>query len=664
MSKLLRLTFLLLALSLSSKAQQPLNGPKYADSLQSLLKRDLSDSVKARANFLLFTFWLPKDISKAKQYLDDGKRLSIKYPFLKGISYAQDGYFYYATDPAKSEVAYIKADSILKKFNTKEAYYVRSNLWVNYAVIQQRKDDDRAFIDIILNKAIPLAKQFSDSTMLGSQYVAVSVAFMNLEQYDKAETYLNTAIQFLRKSTIEPSRLVAAYNRAGENYILLKKYPEAKQALDSIKHILTPYPQSELYAGYYLVEGMYYHHLNEFQKALISFDKGIGSANGPNKVYRIQEIQFFKIKSLIAAKKFQDAKKILLNLSSDEELMSLDDSRLEIYAGMSETYAGLGDTRLAYLWNKRYSELSDSLNASRLKNDIHELEIKYQDAEKQKKITKLEAEKEKAVLSSKNTKLASWLLGITSVFLLIIAVFILYYYKNKGKLAAQKEINYKQQLKEMEHQQQLITTKAVLEGEERERARVARDLHDGLGGMLAGVKINLSGWAANHDTQTQDVELSRIIGQLDNSVKELRLIARNMMPETLLKFGLETALRDLCESIMSESLHVDFQPFGIKKDIPLPIQITVYRIVQEILSNTIRHAKATNIVLQCSLNEGFFFITAEDNGIGFDTITLKDKAGMGLNNIKNRVEYLKGKVEIISTINEGTTVNIELNTKI
>ncbi|MFC6102692.1 tetratricopeptide repeat-containing sensor histidine kinase [Olivibacter domesticus] len=664
MSKLLRLTFLLLALSLSSKAQQPLNGPKYADSLQSLLKKGLSDSIKARANFLLFTFWLPKDISKAKQYLDDGKRLSIKYPFLKGISYAQDGYFYYATDPAKSEIAYMKADSILKKFNTKEAYNVRSNLWVNYAVIQQRKDDDRAFIDIILNKAIPLAKQFSDSTMLGSQYVAVSVAFMNLEQYDKAETYLNTAIQFLRKSTIEPSRLVAAYNRAGENYILLKKYPEAKQALDSIKHILTPYPQSELYAGYYLVEGMYYHHLNEFQKALISFDKGIGSANGPNKVYRIQEIQFFKIKSLIAAKKFQDAKKILLNLSSDEELMSLDDSRLEIYAGMSETYAGLEDTRLAYLWNKRYSELSDSLNASRLKNDIHELEIKYQDAEKQKKITKLEAEKEKAVLSSKNTKLANWLLGITSVSLLIIAIFILYYYRNKGKLATQKEINYKQQLKEMEHQQQLITTKAVLEGEEKERARVARDLHDGLGGMLAGVKINLSGWAANHDTQTQDVELSRIIGQLDNSVKELRLIARNMMPETLLKFGLETALRDLCESIMSESLHVDFQPFGIKKDIPLPIQITVYRIVQEILSNTIRHAKATNIVLQCSLNEGIFFITAEDNGIGFDANTLKDKAGMGLNNIKNRVEYLKGKVEIISTINEGTTVNIELNTKI
>lgn len=664
MSKLLRLTFLLLAVSLSSKAQQPLNGQKYADSLRSLLKKDLSDSIKARANFLLFAFWLPKDISKAKQYLDDGKRLSIKYPFLKGISYAQDGYFYYATDPAKSEVAYIKADSILKKFNTKEAYYVRSNLWVNYAVIQQRKDDDRTFIDIILNKAIPLAEQFSDSTMLGSQYVAVSVAFMNLEQYDKAEIYLNTAIQFLRKSTIEPSRLVAAYNRAGENYILLKKYPEARKVLDSIKRILTPYPQSELYAGYYLVEGMYYHHLNQFQKALISFDKGIGSANGPNKVYRIQEIQFFKIKSLIAAKKFQDAKKILLNLSSDEELMSLDDSRLEIYAGMSETYAGLEDTRMAYLWNKRYSELSDSLNDSRLKKDIHELEIKYQDAEKQKKITKLEAEKEKAVLSSKNTKLANWLLGVISVFLLISAIFILYYYKNKGKLAAQKEINYKQQLKEMEHQQQLITTKAILEGEERERVRVARDLHDGLGGMLAGVKINLSGWAANHDTQTQDAELSRIIGQLDNSVKELRLIARNMMPETLLKFGLETALQDLCESIMSESLHVDFQPFGIKKNIPLPVQITVYRIVQEILSNTIRHAKATSIVLQCSLNEGVFFITAEDNGIGFDTTILKDKTGMGLNNIKNRVEYLKGKVEIISTINEGTTVNIELNTKI
>jgi two-component system, NarL family, sensor kinase len=663
MSKLIRLTILLLAISLFSKAQQPLNGPKYADSLQSLLRKDLSDSAKARINFHLFTFWLPKDISKAKQYLDKGKRLSEKNPFLKGISYAQDGYFYYATDPAKSEIAYMKADSLLKKFNTKEAFYVRSNLWVNYAVIQQRKDDDRTFIDIILNKAIPLAKQFNDSTMLGSQYVAVSVAFMNLEQYNKAEIYLNKAIQFLRKSSTEPSRLVAAYNRAGENYILLKKYPEAKQALDSIKLLLAPYPQSELYAGYYLVEGMYYHHLNQYKKALASFDNGITSANGPNKIYRIQELQFFKIKSLIAAKKFQEAKGVLMTLSSDEELMSLDDSRLEIYAYMSETYAGLGNMEQAYKWNKRYSELSDSVNASKLKNDIHELEIKYKDAEKQKKITELEAEKQKAVLSSKNTQLVNWLLGITSAFLLIVAIFILYYYKNKGKLAKQREINYEQQLKEMEQRQQLVTTKAMLEGEERERARVARDLHDGLGGMLAGVKINLSGWAANQDIKTQDVELSRIIGQLDNSVKELRLIARNMMPETLLKFGLETALRDLCESIMSENLHVDFQPFGIKKDIPLPIQITVYRIVQEILTNTIRHSRATNIVLQCSLNEGVFFITAEDNGIGFDATILKEKTGMGLNNIKNRVEYLKGKVEIISAINEGTTVNIELNTK-
>lgn len=202
----------------------------------------------------------------------------------------------------------------------------------------------------------------------------------------------------------------------------------------------------------------------------------------------------------------------------------------------------------------------------------------------------------------------------------------------------------------------------MLEGEERERKRVARELHDGLGGMLSGMRINLSGWAAGHEEIAQDQNLHKVITQLDSSVSELRRIARNMMPETLLKFGLEIALKDLSEFYMRDHIHIDFQAFSIQENLPLTVQINIYRIVQEILTNAIRHAQAGNIVLQCSQDENNFFITIEDDGKGFDTAMLSAKKGMGLDNVKNRVEYLKGKTEIISSPGEGTTVNIELKT--
>jgi two-component system NarL family sensor kinase len=158
--------------------------------------------------------------------------------------------------------------------------------------------------------------------------------------------------------------------------------------------------------------------------------------------------------------------------------------------------------------------------------------------------------------------------------------------------------------------------------------------------------------------------MNGIINQLDSSVSELRRIARNLLPETLLKFGLEVALKDLCEFYMRDGLHIDFQPFNIEKTIPLNIQLNIYRIVQELISNAIKHSQASNIMVQCSQNYSYFFITFEDDGCGFDTSILVNKKGMGLDNLKNRITFLQGKYELQSVINEGTTINIELNTNV
>lgn len=134
-----------------------------------------------------------------------------------------------------------------------------------------------------------------------------------------------------------------------------------------------------------------------------------------------------------------------------------------------------------------------------------------------------------------------------------------------------------------------------------------------------------------------------------------------MMPESLLKFGINTGLKDLCELYRTPETAIEYESFQIEEDIPQQIQLTIYRIVQELLSNAIKHSKASLVLVQCSQNQNRLFITVEDNGKGFDVDTNSFGSGMGLENIRNRVSYLDGQIEISSVPNEGTIINIELD---
>jgi two-component system NarL family sensor kinase len=659
MTRHVTLLLLLMAATTWCKAQLPLDENKYADSLTTVLKTATYDSVKAKTNFLLSYYWVFKDPAKARQYLDEGRKYTTHNPFQQAVSYFYEGIIFYANgDVPKSEAAFLKTDSLLSQFDTKIAKQFRSQAWHNYGVLQQTKDDEKAFADILVNKSIPLAQESGDSAGLGKNYHDLALTFKNNAQYEKAAEYCLIAIRVF-KDIGGTTMLATAYITGAENYVLWEKYPPAKPMLDSAAALLAPFPNAPLWLDYYAAESVYFTAMKQYDKALVSADKGIALARKAKRRYEEQRLLLQKFYALYDNKDFRNARPVVTYLSEQPEMMSLLSNRLQVYKGLAETHAALGNMKPAYEWSTRYSKLSDSVHESQLKNDIQALEIKYNNAENQKKITSLKAENEKAVLSAKNTRLLTWFLGSASVLLLVVVVLTLLYYRNNKRLSQQKDLNHQQQLKEMAQQQQIQFSQAMLEGEERERRRMAGDLHDGLGGMLAGVKINLTGLSGA--TVSPDADLHKVIGQLDNSITELRRIARNMMPEALLKFGLQTALGDLCESLMSEHTRVSFQSFGIEQTIPQQKQVTIYRIVQELLTNAIRHAHASDILLQCSQNHDTFFVTLEDNGKGFDAQLAGRAKGIGLGNVKSRVDYLNGKMEIETGINEGTIINIELD---
>src|SRR5450759_5846715 len=190
-------------------------------------------------------------------------------------------------------------------------------------------------------------------------------------------------------------------------------------------------------------------------------------------------------------------------------------------------------------------------------------------------------------------------------------------YKQKQKLQ-------QQHISELETEKHLTATEAVLKGEEQERTRLAKDLHDGLGGMLSGIEYSLNTMKGNLImTPDNSQAFERSMDMLDSSIKEMRRVAHNMMPEALVKFGLDTALKDLCNDVnQSGALQVNYLSIGMENAaIEQTTAINIYRIVQELINNTMKHAAAKTAVVQVTKTNNQLAVTVEDDGQGFDTVS-------------------------------------------
>ena len=200
-----------------------------------------------------------------------------------------------------------------------------------------------------------------------------------------------------------------------------------------------------------------------------------------------------------------------------------------------------------------------------------------------------------------------------------------------------------------------------INGQEGERTRIARDLHDGLGGIFSTVKMHFS--TLQHEVpELKGNNLYRkSFEMVDGASEELRKIAHNMMPEVLMKMGLVPALQDLCNNINAgKQLHINLQAYGMEKRLSGSIEIMLFRIIQELINNIIKHSSASEAIIQFNRNANNLTITVEDNGRGFDVNELEAKRHAGLQTIKSRVAYLDGRISIDSKTGVGTTVMIDL----
>ncbi|MGC4231933.1 MAG: sensor histidine kinase [Niabella sp.] len=611
------------------------------DSLLLLFKKVSDDTTKARLLFEIGDHLSATDTAKAISYIQQGMKLAKNNEYTQAIGHFYQGRLYMDYNYDAGKAAFKKANRLFEKFPIAESYLYQSRSWSNIAVIEQYQNNDKEYTNILLDKAIPLALKSGDKIKVAGYYTLVGLPFMNNRNLQKAIYYFSKSNDIIRNVDPGHEYSLGNYVNIARSYCFLKDYNSAKKYLDSAYRYTQLFPHSGYSIDYYIVKSMYHIDLKEIEKGINSLDNGLKLARKNKNPFEIRELLYQKARIYDEQKNYTEAKNTIQELLKGGYGL-VDRDRKQLYHDLAYLYDQLGDTKEAYKWLQKYTEFSDSLTTQNNRLEFAKLEAKYNYEKKEKEL----------LLVSSKEKMQRMLMWISFGGLLTVSLLFMYLYRLR-------KAKSDQQVQSLKQQQQIALTQALLQGEEKERARLARDLHDGLGGMLAGVKINLT--HALQDISTPEVD--KAINQLDHSITELRRIARNMMPEALLRSGLETALADLCQSLSNEKLKICHSFININTEaFSKQVQIIIFRIIQELLTNIVKHAEASEAYLQCSQDGAYFYITVEDNGKGINQSGYGSRRGIGLNNIQSRVDFLKGKMDFNSEPGRGTITNIEIRT--
>lgn len=322
-----------------------------------------------------------------------------------------------------------------------------------------------------------------------------------------------------------------------------------------------------------------------------------------------------------------------------------------LYEKFANCYKGLGDYKNAYSYYEKYNIANDSLNFTAQNIAISDLDKKYQTAEKEKRILEVEAK------NREQKKLIIW--TVVSLFLIGIISFLALKNSNKKqKLANQEKELEKQKNLTLLKEQELVVINAMIEGQEKERKQIAEDLHDNIGSVLATLKLHFENLKLNREKKQFDQEklYEKTENLIDETYKKIRGIAHAKNAGVIANVGLLNAVQIMAQKISeADKIQIEVVHFGLNQRLENSLEITIFRIIQELITNVIKHAEANNVTINISLYDNMVNIIFEDDGKGFEKNKVTFSNGMGLDSIEKRITHLNGSFEIDSTIGKGTT---------
>ncbi|MCH5715612.1 tetratricopeptide repeat-containing sensor histidine kinase [Niabella hibiscisoli] len=621
------------------------------DSLLLQLNTAKEDTAKIRLLLKVQNVYANKNYDSFYYYLSQAEALSQKlrtdwFDFYINAGYSE--YYYYNNDYKKA-IAYAQAGrDVAEKQNDLKLLAKSYN---NLAAVYNRFGNHKYAINCIL-KCLDISEKTKDSISFPVRNLTASVTYYNLLQFDKAIVYAKKAYEF-GKLFKNDFAIAMGLNNLSASYSQLNRLDSAiiisEQQLAFAKE-----QEDAVNTGYALINLCYDHFRMGNNAALASYADELTYYNRslPDSQI-IGSIRNAFALNLISQRRY-DAAKIQLDSGINISLyMNNADALENLYQTGAILFYLQGKIKEGSYYAFKYDSIIRAANIKELNFYTEELETKYQTTKKENQIKLHQAQ-------LKQQSALNYFLLACAAGLLMISVLTYRNYKHRKKLQQAK-------IDELETEKLLTATEAVLKGEEQERSRLAKDLHDGLGGMLSGIKHSLSSMKENLIMTPDNAQaFERSIDLLNSSITEMRRVAHNMMPETLVKYGLDTALKDFCAEITgSGAAKVNYQSIDMNATaISQTASVSVYRVAQELVNNAIKHGNASEVLVQLHLHqqEKLLALTVEDNGRGFDVNSLEVSKGIGWKNIQSRVDFLKGKLDIQSAQGKGTSVMIEINT--
>jgi hypothetical protein len=449
-----------------------------------------------------------------------------------------------------------------------------------------------------------------------------------------ASYYMNSGISQLKT------------NHPDSAYIAFKKALEIGAEIDSLPiQINASINIGSLFSRKYKIQDSAIFHYNQALKLYFSDSLHVKDFNTKFNIYNNLGNAFRRQKdyttALIYYKKAEAIELPKLNRKSKKILFS----------NIDATYYYMSDWKNAYDYLYKYDSINKIINLKEQNSKITDIEEKYKN--EQLKVENLETEARR-----KQSQNISFGLAGSLVLGSIIAFLLFKNTKRKQKLAEQDKELETQKLATVLKEQELTAIDAMIEGQEKERQRIANDLHDDLGGLMATVKLHFN---ALKEKQTPEL-YTKTNALIDEAYNKVRTVAHAKNSGVIAKQGLLKAVRQMADKVsVLNKITINVIDHGLDERLENSLELTIFRIIQELITNVIKHAHATEANIHITNHEDSLNIMIEDNGKGFNPNQItKTKKGMGISSIDKRVTYLDGSMTIESEHNQGTTIIIDI----
>jgi two-component system, NarL family, sensor kinase len=507
------------------------------------------------------------------------------------------------------------------------------------------KFDSAAFYFL---QAIKLSELRGDERNLPALLNNLGDVYFNDEQYDLAGNYFSRSLEINEKNKKTRSVALNLLN-LGRVATMKKEYPQAMDYYDQAAAIYSNLNDSSSlaevdnnYGDLYFRQHKLPIALQKFDDALVgfrkaSFNKGIVTAM-VNKAAVLAEMD----RNLEAAALQDSCLKLALEKGKENILLTA-------LWNISDNYYKLGRHEMAFEYLLEYKYIKDTVFSIEKSKAITDLILKYEKEKDQAHILSLEKENLKKTYQ-RNAYMFSGL-GI-----IVLALFIMVYFRQK---AAKDKIIARQKIRQLEEEKKLMAAKLLVEGQEDERKRIATELHDGLGVLLSATKMQFSTILDKSPDNKEVVE--KAYRMLEQASSDVRKISHNMMPGLLTKLGFYEAVEDLFEHISdTKGLSVICTIEGSRERLPENKEIMLYRIVQEMVNNTLKHAGAAHIEIRISVLRQGLDIIYSDDGKGFDFDRMIENDSIGLKSIQSRVNFLNGQFSVETSPGKGVKYILQI----